>query len=146
MGTQIPGIDSKMKKPLFIILFLLFAFRALAPDQKALFITSPPPVEPFEKLIQAVIMVESKGDTMAYNMIEQAAGLFQIRPIRVLDYNIRTGSLYTLTDMFDYEISKKIFLYYASQIGPYNFERIAKNWNGSGVKTLDYWNRVRKHL
>jgi hypothetical protein len=135
-----------MKKPLLIILLLLFAFRAVAPDQKALFITYQPAVEPFDRLVQAVIMVESKGDTMAYNMIEQAAGLFQIRPIRVLDYNMRTGSLYTLRDMFDYEISKKIFLYYASQIGPYNLERIAKNWNGSGVKTLDYWNRVRKHL
>jgi len=135
-----------MKKPLLIILFLLFAFRAVAPDQKALFITSPPPVEPFERLIQAVISVESDGDTMAYNIIEQATGLFQIRPIRVIDYNMRTGSLYTLKDMFDYETSKKIFLYYASMIGPYDFERIAKKWNGSGVKTHDYWNKVRKHL
>ncbi|MBW6500988.1 MAG: hypothetical protein K0B05_06290 [Bacteroidales bacterium] len=135
-----------MKKPFLIIFFLLFAFRAVAPDQKALFITSPPPMEPFDRLIQAVIMVESKGDTMAFNINEQAAGLFQIRPIRVLDYNMRTGSLYTPGDMFDYEISKKIFLYYASQIGPYKFERIAKSWNGSGVKTLDYWNRVKKYL
>jgi len=103
-------------------------------------------MEPFDRLIQAVIMVESKGDTMAFNINEQAAGLFQIRPIRVLDYNMRTGSLYTPGDMFDYEISKKIFLYYASQIGPYKFERIAKSWNGSGVKTLDYWNRVKKYL
>jgi hypothetical protein len=135
-----------MKKVLLIIIFLLSALRVVAPVQKAIFVPHSPPVEPFKKLIHAVGMVEAKGDTTAFNKIEQAVGFFQIRPIRVKDYNRRTGSRYTLKDMFDYEISEKVFLYYASRIGPYNFEKIAKNWNGSGVKTLDYWKRIKKHL
>jgi hypothetical protein len=135
-----------MKKTILLTIFLLWALKAVAPHQKALIVEYAPPCEPFERLIQAVTIVEAKGDTMAFNVVEQAAGLFQIRPIRLIDYNIRTGSNHTMDDMFDYEISKKIFLYYASQIGPYNFERIARSWNGSGVKTIDYWNKVRKHL
>ena len=91
-------------------------------------------------------MVEGMGDTAVYNELEMAAGYFQIRPIRVQDYNIRTGNKYTLNDMFDYEIAEKIFLYFATQIGPYDFEKIAKNWNGSGAKTIEYWQRIKEFL
>jgi hypothetical protein len=51
-----------------------------------------------------------------------------------------------MNDLFNYKISEKIFLYYASEIGPYNFERIAKTWNGSGKSTILYWDQVRKFL
>jgi hypothetical protein len=103
-------------------------------------------VNPFGKLIFAIGMVETKLDTLAYNPAEEAVGYFQIRPIRLLDYNMRTGSSYTMRDMYDYHIAEKIFLYYASRIGPYNNEKIAKNWNGSGKMTRVYWDKVRKHL
>ena len=78
--------------------------------------------------------------------VEKAAGYFQIRPIRLADYNRRTGSKYKMKDMFSYEISEKIFLYFADQIGPYDFERIAKNWNGSGRMTINYWKRIKQYL
>jgi hypothetical protein len=91
-------------------------------------------------------MVEGMGDTTAYNPQEKAIGYFQIRPIRLVDYNRRTGNHYAMKDMFNYEISEKVFLYYASQTGPYNFEKIAKNWNGSGAKTALYWKRIKKYL
>jgi len=135
-----------MKKVFLLIVLLLSGLKVVAPDLSSVYIPSLPPEEPFNRLIHAIGMVEAKGDTLAYNGIEQAVGFFQIRPIRVKDYNRRTGSRYTLKDMFDYEISEKVFLYYASRVGPYNFEKIARNWNGSGVKTLDYWKRVKKHL
>ena len=48
--------------------------------------------------------------------------------------------------MFDYDISEKVFLYYATEIGPYDFEKIAKKWNGSGKMTLEYWAQVKKFL
>ena len=51
-----------------------------------------------------------------------------------------------MKDLFDYKVSEKIFLYYAEMYGPYNFEKIAKRWNGSGPKTYYYWQRVKKHL
>jgi len=91
-------------------------------------------------------MVETRFDTTAYNPEEEAVGYFQIRPIRVQDFNERTGNSYEPADMYDYKTSEKVFLHYASEIGPYNFEKIAKNWNGSGKKTLLYWKKVKNYL
>jgi len=104
------------------------------------------PVEPFRSLIQAIGMVETQNDTLAYNPLEDAVGYFQIRPIRLLDYNSRTGSTYSMNDLFNYNISEKIFLYYAYAIGPNDLERIAKTWNGSGKSTIQYWEQVKRYL
>jgi hypothetical protein len=138
---------SEYLNKIVLVTFLLFlAARAYAPGNGSLVILTTPPDEPFKKLIYAIGMVETKFDTLSYNHVEMAAGYFQIRPIRVLDYNIRTGSKYSLNDMFDYDISEKVFLYYATAIGPYDFEKIAKKWNGSGKITLEYWAQVKKFL
>lgn len=137
---------SNFKKIVSSTIFLLFAFKAFAPGSKSLVIIYTPPVEPFKQLIHAIGMVETRYDTLAYNPFEEAVGYFQIRPIRVEDYNKRTGSSYTMLDMFNYKISEKVFLYYAFEIGPYNFKQIAMNWNGSGPRTIQYWNRVKKYL
>ncbi len=134
------------KKTLLFVLFILLALRVAAPDQRSFFIFEKDPVEPFNDLLYAIGMVETQGNVNAFNPIEQAAGIFQIRPVRVIDYNNRTGSNYNLKDMFDYEISKKVFLYYASRIGPYNYEQIARRWNGSGPNTILYWNMVKEYL
>jgi hypothetical protein len=128
------------------LLFLSLSLKASAPVTKQLTIISTEPVEPYKNLIRAIGWVETMHDTLSYNPVEQAVGYFQIRPIRLQDYNRRTGSRYRLKDMYDYKISEKIFLYYADQIGPYNFEKIAKNWNGSGPRTYYYWKRVKKYL
>jgi hypothetical protein len=135
-----------MKKIIFIKFLLIFAPQAFAPFHESITILYSPPIKPYEKLIYAIGMTETKGDTLAYNNIEKAVGYFQIRPIRLEDYNTRTGNSYKLNDMFNYKTAEKVFLYYASQIGPYNFEKIARNWNGSGPRTIHYWNRVKKYL
>jgi hypothetical protein len=135
-----------MKKLYLTLLLFSFALRAIAPNNDSLVIIESSVVNPFSKLIYAVGMVEGMGDTTAYNPQEKAIGYFQIRPIRLVDYNRRTGNHYAMKDMFNYEISEKVFLYYASQTGPYNFEKIAKNWNGSGAKTALYWKRIKKYL
>ncbi len=96
--------------------------------------------------MHAIGMVETSCDTLAYNPREKAVGCFQIRPIRVEDYNKRTGGNYSMRDVYNYRTSEKIFLFYASQIGPYNFERIARKWNGSGKNTIQYWQQVKKFL
>lgn len=139
-------MPSVFKKIALTVFMFAFAINLFAPSNKSLVILATQPVEPFTKLIHAIGRVETKFDTLAYNPVEKAVGYFQIRPIRVLDYNKRTGSRYRLKDMFDYKTSEKVFLYYASGIGPYNFERIAKSWNGSGKKTIQYWKQVRKYL
>jgi hypothetical protein len=135
-----------IKTVFFTLIILFFALRVSAPSRESLMIPESRPVEPYKPLIRAIGIVETRCDTLAYNPIEQAAGYFQIRPIRLEDYNKRTGSKYTMYDMFDYKISEKIFLYYAVQIGPYDFEKIARRWNGSGPRTIHYWNRIKKYL
>jgi hypothetical protein len=131
---------------IFSLLLLSVGHRVSAPNRESLVIVASPPVEPYKKLIHAIGMVETMFDTLAYNPVEKAAGYFQIRPIRLEDYNKRTGNKYTMKDLFNYEISEKIFLYYAVQIGPYDQEKIARRWNGSGTRTIHYWNRIKKYL
>jgi hypothetical protein len=139
---------NKNLKKLEIICFILLSFsvRASAPDWKALTVYSFPPEQPYKKLITAIGMIETKCDTFAFNPVEDATGFFQIRPIRLIDYNKRTGETLSRQDLFNYEISERIFLYYAHQIGPYKLDQIARNWNGSGQRTFAYWESVKRLL
>lgn len=133
-------------KSILAVFFLLFTTRLLAPSTTIGCILASDPENPYERLIKAVVQVESLGDTLAFNLDEEAIGAFQIRPIRILDYNQRTGSNYKIENCSNYELSKKIFLYYAHRTGLHDYERIARNWNGSGKTTLDYWEKIKKYL
>jgi hypothetical protein len=130
----------------FTLLLLSIPHRASSPVMEAFIILNPSPLEPYKKLINAIGFVETMNNTLAYNPLEEATGIFQIRPIRLQDYNNRTGHNYKMKDLFDYEVSEKIFLYFADQIGPYDLEQIARKWNGSGHMTTYYWNRIREFL
>jgi hypothetical protein len=113
---------------------------------KVAYICSAKPVDAYDRLVKAIVKVESTGDTLAYNLSEEAVGAFQIRPIRLLDYYQRTGIFYKLKDCYNFKISKEIFLFYARQTGYPDYEKIARNWNGSGIATLDYWKKVKSNL
>jgi hypothetical protein len=139
-------MKSNIKKIAFVVFLMALAFKVFAPASESLILVRPLPVRPYINLIHAIGMVETQYDTLAYNPLEEAVGYFQIRPIRLVDYNNRTGSTYSMNDLFNYKISEKIFLYYATEIGPYNFERIAKTWNGSGESTILYWEQVKRFL
>ena len=140
-------MPNNLRKIVFVTLLLSsFTFQISAPSRESLIILDPRPIEPYKLLIHAIGMVETMSDTLAYNPVEEAVGYFQIRPIRLEDYNKRTGSNYSMKDMFNYKISEKIFLYFADQIGPYDFEQIARKWNGSGHKTINYWNQIKQYL
>lgn len=131
---------------LFVKILLFVNFRLFAPVSASLPVEKSQPIDPFVRLIYAIGMVETGLDTLAYNPLEEAVGYFQIRPIRLEDYNIRTGSKYTMKDLFNYKVAEKIFRYYASKIGPNDPETIARRWNGSGAMTLDYWNKVKVYM
>jgi hypothetical protein len=133
-------------KLFFVIFFSLMASRAAAPDLKVIFIMKAEPVNAYDRILMAVFHVECQGNLRAYNPLEEATGPLQIRPIRLLDYNLRTGNKYLLEDCYDFSISKKIFLYYAKKTGYPNYETIAKNWNGSGKMTADYWEKIKPNL
>ena len=138
-------------KLLMIILLAVIALRVAAPPAPTVMILYAIPVNPYEPGFRATGMVESKGDLLAYNDIEKAYGCVQIREIRLRDYNNRTGSNYSVEDLYDYEISRKIYMYYASKIDYRNPERIAREWNGwvGGMKkksTEEYWGRISSEL
>jgi hypothetical protein len=133
-------------KSLLIILLSLITLKAAAPDLKLLIIVKSEPLDIYDRLIKAVVKVESKGDTLAFNLKEEAYGAFQIRPIRLLDYYQRTGKKYILADCFNFKISKEIFLFYANESEYADFETIARSWNGSGNMTYAYWEKVKALL
>ncbi|HEX2920152.1 MAG TPA: hypothetical protein VHO50_03200 [Bacteroidales bacterium] len=128
-----------------VLLFLIINQRVIAPDVKSLMVVETSPVDVYERLMMAILQVESGGDTLAFNALEEAYGPFQIRPIRLTDYNIRTGKKYVMEDCYRMSISREVFLYYAIRIGA-DYELIAKRWNGSGVKTIEYWSKVKAKL
>lgn len=133
-----------MLKKMILITVLFMACRLLpAPAVSSLYIPMGDSVNSYDRLIQAVLRVECNGDYMAYNAKEEARGPLQIRPIRLNDYNRRTGKSYTLDQMYDFSIAREIFLYYTYGR---SFELCAKSWNGSGPMTIDYWKKVCKYL
>ena len=65
----------------------------------------------WEKVINAIIQVESKGDPNAYNKNGDCCGILQIRPVLVKDVNRILGyEKYSLQDRFDPEKSKEMFV------------------------------------
>jgi hypothetical protein len=145
-GSLSPGLFFRFRRYLLAVLFLFSALRLFAPDSKTITIIKEPAIEPFSGLLYATAMVETMGNSMAFNEFENAVGIFQIRQVRIDDYNRRTGSNHSLTEMFDPLLSRKIFLYYASRYEPHELEKIAKAWNGSGPMTEFYWKRIKEYL
>ena len=136
-----------VRKLLLIFILIVLCNRVQnSTEVPVLIVSTEPEVAPIEKLIYAIGMVEATLDTLAYNPKEEATGYFQIRPIRLADYNKRTGKTYKLEDMYNFDIAKEIFMYYADLIGYDDFETIAKKWNGSGPMTIIYWEKVKSYL
>jgi hypothetical protein len=144
-----------MKK--LILAFFLFMSvigTASAPPSNTMFIPIPTPIIYFDggsyaPLIDAMFTYEASRDTLAHNDLEDAHGGLQIRQGRLTDYNICNGTNYTLEDCYNYEISKKIFLYFTNHTLsgkhiPYKtWEWAARDWNGSGRATEIYWENVK---
>ena len=132
-----------MKKILLVFIFMCIMNMLLAPKTGALLVFIPPEINYYNPLIRAINLVEVGDGSDLYNEDEQAVGYFQIRPIRLADYNSRTGKMYQMSDLYNYDISKEIFLYYTNGR---SYEKVAKSWNGSGPKTISYWKKVKSKL
>jgi len=104
----------------------------------------------YEPLIDAMFTYEASRNPFAINDMEQAYGGLQIRQNRLDHYNCLNNTNYILTDCFDFQLSKKIFLYFTNHDSkgkeiPYKtWEQAAKDWNGSGDMTITYWENVNK--
>ena len=102
-------------------------------------------------LIEAIVHVESRGDSLAFNRHENAAGALQIRPIMVREANRIVGrNEYSLADRWSVKRSIELFVVVQSHYNPrIDFEDGARLWNGGRIDakgTDDYWKKVKGRL
>jgi len=112
---------------------------------------------PMDCLVEAIIQVESRGDSTAKGDRGWAVGVLQIWPIMVREVNRiqeKNGNdvRYVYTDRYSVKKSIEMFHiwreYYHSDS---DWETIARCWNGgpsgsSHHRTKCYWNKVKKEL
>jgi hypothetical protein len=107
---------------------------------------------PKNNLIEAIIYVESRGNTNAHNISEDAVGCLQIRPIMLREVNRLLGhNKYKLTDRWNRSKSIEMFNVIREHTTNPTDEKLARNWNGgwNGYKkqsTLKYWHKVKQQL
>ena len=134
-----------MKQILLCLIVLMISKQLFAPSATYMIIDKIEPLNPFEKLFNAVCKVESNNDSLAF-VIDinglPSVGIVQIQQCRIDDYNKHTGNHYDLIDCFSQRLSKKIFLFYCQG----DYESIAKHWNGKGPLTDIYWMKINKIL
>ena len=118
---------------------------------------APVELRNLDKLVDALIFVESRGNDSAFHKGENAVGCLQIRPIMVKEVNRVLGlqgstNIYTLEDRWErgksIEMFKIIANYYHQTS---SYEKIARCWNGGpkGLQkkqTKKYWRKVQKRL
>ena len=103
-------------------------------------------------LIDAIIYVESRGNTKAHNIKEDAVGCLQIRPIMLREVNRLLGyNKYKLEDRWSKAKSIEMFNVIKQHTTNPTNEKLARNWNGgwNGYKkqsTLKYWHKVKEQL
>ena len=135
-----------MRQLLLILFFTIFSSQTQESSFKVTYLLLSEPIQPYEKLWQAVCQVESGGNPLAVgdkHLNGYSYGIAQIRESRLKDYNRRTSSNYSVVDLFDAEVSREIFMYYAVP----DFETTCRLWNGgrNGMNkksTLKYWEAV----
>ena len=114
----------------------------------------------WDRFVESVIYVESRGDDSAYNKKEKAVGCLQIRPIMVREVNrvLRKADselIFTMEDRWDRQKSIVMFDIMAEEVFCCEhltqmefFEIVARRWNGGGrgdrkESTVAYWERVK---
>ena len=106
--------------------------------------------EKVDRLAEAMIMVESSGDSLAYNKSEDAAGVLQIRPIMVREVNRILGKdSFTLADRWSRAKSIDMLSVLRSHLKGDSDEKVARTWNGGyreKKSTLKYWAKFKKFL
>lgn len=85
-----------------------------------------------DSILQIISFVESSFNIFAYNEIEEAAGILQIRPIMVAEVNQIVGyKKFTLDDRWCKEKSYQMFKIYQDFVNPqYDEILAARFWNG----------------
>jgi len=133
-----------------ILLTTIMIYTSLAaPPSNSGVIFEAEGVCPFEQIWQATIQIESSGDRFAIGDNGKSYGIAQIQQSRLDDYYQRTGIRFELSDMFDVDNSREVFIYYCDN--PYNLEAISRSWNGGNgwrhkKQTKDYWQKIQRRI
>lgn len=111
-----------------------------------------------ERVMNAIIQVESQGNPKAYNKRGDCVGLLQITKVCVRECNNilkekKSKKRYTYADRWDADKSKEMFRLFQNKYNPTgNMEKAARLWNG-GInykrnprKTNKYWAAVKRKL
>ncbi len=146
---------------LFSITFINDTYESVYLIQESEYLKTPKPkpivLPKNDKIIQALIYVESNGNDSAHNKSENAVGCLQIRPIMIREVNrilkkTNKNERFKMKDRWDREKSLVIFNIWREYHHPNSTnEVIARNWNGGpkGFKkesTLNYWKKVKGRL
>lgn len=132
-------------KKLFTILLFLMLFKSLpAPGYATLVVTRESAIEPYEKLWKITCFIESTNRPYVIGDNGESYGIAQIQQVRLDDYFEKTGIRYSVADCFNVDVSKKIWLYYASQFDYRDIKSISKDWNKS--KTNRYYLKVKNEF
>jgi hypothetical protein len=114
-------------------------------------------VKKWERVMNAIIQVESEGNPKAHNPVGNCAGILQITPILVKECNNilkkkKSTKRYTLGDRYNVEKSKEMFIYLQEHFNPeLNVEKAIKQWNCGfytkqwKTKSIGYYTKVIKH-
>ena len=135
-----------MKKLLIILISLSLTGIAYSQDNL-----------PIDIFIEALIQVESKGDTFAVGDNGRAVGVLQIHPIMVREVNRileKKGiqRTYTYNDRYNYDKSIEMFLIWYDYYHKYaSYEKAARCWNGGPTGytkqcTKNYWYKVSYYM
>lgn len=155
-----------MMRKIFLCLALLLlvsSVRAIVPEEEAtistLGKTSPVMEETLprlDKVMAAIIQVESKGNPRAFNKSGNCAGILQITPVLVRQCNIwlkqkKSKKRYSLQDRFSKEKSVEMFYMIQDYYNPkHDIEKAIRLWNGgpnyTKRGTQRYYNKVIRHL
>jgi hypothetical protein len=100
-----------------------------------------------QRLLNAIIHVESGGNPLQVNFGEQAMGLLQIRPVMLREVNRIIGyNKYTTKDCLDSLKSIEMFWIVQTYHNPANeLKTGAIVWNGKSIHN-HYWQKVKQLL
>lgn len=99
-------------------------------------------------ILFSIIQVESNFNPNAIGDNGKAVGILQIHPIMVEDVNRIAKTNYNLEDRYCPQKSSQMFFIYTNHYTPdWNFEKVAKRWNGGPrgdrkEATEKYWQRI----
>lgn len=132
-------------KACLIILFALLSATLAAPPSGELVIIRTEAINPYTKIWEAVCQIESGNNPFAYNPIESASGIAQIRDMRLIEYNARFKKCVSQNSLFDPETSKSIFMSGIGKYNPSDIKAIAVYWNGKST-TNKYYQRLKRAI